>query len=125
MSLIARHLEANGLSTLCMSSALDIVQAGNPPRATFLDYPLGHTAGKPFDPDNQYAVLRDSLAAFERLSQPGAIEHLPNLWSADDAWRDEALDNSGGDLRQPRDVTPRFQTDEDRQLAIASGTFIE
>ena len=125
MSLIARHLEANDVSTLCITSALDIVEAGKPPRAAFLDYPLGHTTGKPFDPEDQYAVVRASLNAFERLSQPGAIEKLPNRWSTNDAWRRDAIDSSGGDLRQPRDETPRFQTDNDRALAIAKGTFVE
>ena len=106
-----------------MASALDIVEAGRPPRTTFLDYPLGHTTGKPFAPDDQYAVVHASLTAFERLAQPGAIERLPNTWSADDAWRREAGDSSGADLRQPRDETPRFQTEDDRRLAIANGTF--
>ena len=125
MSLIARHLEAHGISTLCMASALDIVQAGNPPRATFLDYPLGHTTGKPFDADDQYAVVHTSLEAIDRLSHPGAIEHLDRLWSSDETWRTQAVDISGGDLRQTRDETPRFQTEDDRRLAISLGTLAE
>ena len=51
--LVARHLEANGIASMCLSSALDIFTAGRPPRATFLDYPLGHNSGKPFDAADQ------------------------------------------------------------------------
>jgi len=125
VSLIARHLETNGIVTLCMSSALDIIEAGNPPRTTFLDYPLGHTAGKPFDPDDQYSVVRASVLALDRFSQPGEIDHLANRWSNDETWKLEAGDDTEGDRRQPRDETPRFQTEDDRLLAIASGALAE
>ena len=125
MSLIARHLEANGISTLCMASALDIIEAGHPPRAAFLDYPLGHTGGKPFDPDDQYSVVRASVMAFQRLSQSGEIDRLANRWSTDETWRLKAVDSSSGDIRQPRDETPQFQTEDDRMLAIARGAFTE
>jgi hypothetical protein len=29
-----------------MASALDVIKAVKPPRAAFLDFPLGHTTGK-------------------------------------------------------------------------------
>ncbi len=125
MSLIARHLEAKGISTLCLASALDIVEAGNPPRATFLDYPLGHTGGKPFDTDDQYSVVHASVMALQSLSQPGEIVRLSNRWSIDEAWRMKAVDSSSGDIRQPRDETPQFQTEDDRKLAIARGAITE
>ena len=47
-----------------MGSALDILEAVNPPRAAFLDYLLGHTAGKPFDRDLQRAIAVSALDAF-------------------------------------------------------------
>ena len=108
-----------------MASALDIIEAGNPPRTTFLDYPLGHTAGKPFDADDQYSVVRASVLALERSSRPGEINRLSNRWSTDETWKQDAGDSSSGDLRQPRDETPRFQSEDDRLLAIASGALAE
>ena len=33
--------------TIILGSARDITQAGRPPRMVFLDYPLGHSAGRP------------------------------------------------------------------------------
>ena len=38
VGLIARNAEAAGIPTLSMGSALDIMQAVNPPRAAFLDF---------------------------------------------------------------------------------------
>jgi D-proline reductase (dithiol) PrdB len=125
VSLIARHLEAHGISTLCVASALDITEAGRPPRATFLDYPLGHTAGKPFDVEDQYDVIRASVVGFERIAETGTIERLPNRWSSDDSWQQDDLATPGQDSRQPRDETPQFQSEDDRLLAISSGALTE
>ena len=86
---------------------------------------MGHTSGKPFDTDDQYSVVRASVMAFHRLSQSGEIDRLANRWSTDETWRLKAVDSSGGDIRQPRDETPQFQTEDDRMLAIARGAFME
>ena len=118
MSLAARHLEALGIPTLCLGSALDILEAGAPPRAAFVDYPLGHSAGKPFDPADQMRVVRAALGAFATIAAPGSIVHLAADWH-DDGWRAGAASTSGGDTRMPRDTTPQYQTDEDRRLAEA------
>jgi hypothetical protein len=84
VGLIAREVEAAGIATLCMTSAYDITQAVNPPRAVFVDYPLGHQTGKPDDPDNQRTIVRDALAAFETIGKPGTIVELPYVWEPND-----------------------------------------
>ncbi len=106
---------------MCLSSALHISQAGKPPRAAFVDYPLGHTAGKPFDPDDQLAVISQALIALETMRTPGLIHRLPHRWSADDAWKQQAGAATGADTRRPRDETPQFQTEADRVAAQAAG----
>jgi hypothetical protein len=63
VGLIAREVEAAGIPTLCMTSAYDITQAVNPPRAVFLNYPLGHQTGKPDDSANQRAIVLAALKA--------------------------------------------------------------
>ena len=117
MALVARHLEGEGISTVCLVSALDIVQSVNPPRAAFLDYPLGHTAGRPGDPAEQYAVARRALGCLEAMTAPGSIQTLPFRWSEDEQWKRDIHEKDAGDLRPPRDTTPRYQTEEDRELA--------
>ncbi len=120
MCLIARHLENNGIPTMCVGSALDILQAGRPPRAIFVDYPLGHTVGKPFDKADQLAIVRAVLEGFNALSEAGQVSQLPHRWG-DDNWRTEAASTEAKDTRQARDDTPQFQLPADREAALASG----
>jgi len=101
-----------------MTSALDITQAVNPPRAAFLDYPLGHTTGKPCEPALQRDILLQALAAFNSLTTPGCVKRLPFRWSEDDAWKETA--QRGPDDRRPRYDTPQYQNEEDRRLAMAN-----
>jgi hypothetical protein len=120
VGLIARHAEAAGIATLCMSSALDITRAVNPPRAAFLDYPLSHTAGRPGEPELQREILLAALDGFASLTTPGEVKVLPFRWAEDDAWKAGAL--IGGDRRMPRHDTPQYQNEEDRRRAQHSGS---
>jgi hypothetical protein len=99
-----------------MTSALDITQSVNPPRAAFLDFPLGHTAGKANDPDLQYSILRDALIALEEMKRPGSIKILSYRWSEDESWKN----THSKDARLPRTSEPQFQFEEDRILYEAS-----
>jgi D-proline reductase (dithiol) PrdB len=124
VGLIARHLEANGIPTMCLGSAHDILAAGRPPRATFVDYPLGHTSGKPFDPADQLGIVREALRGLETATEPGKIRLLPNQWDASGEWKKQASHNHGLDTRRPRDESPQFQEPSDRDAARASGAFL-
>ena len=120
MGLVARHVEAAGIPTLCMTSALDITRAVNPPRAAFLDFPLGHTTGKPYDPELQRNILADALSSFTSMTAPGSVKTLPYLWSGDEGWKAKAF--AEGDERLPRHDTPQYQNDEDRRRAERGGS---
>jgi D-proline reductase (dithiol) PrdB len=123
VGLIARSLESAGIATLCLTSALSITQAVRPPRAVFLDFPLGHTAGRAGDAEGQRAILLAALRAFETLREPGAVVTLPFSWAEDDAWKD-ALAASHADDRRPRDPEPQYQDETDRaraEAALAAG----
>ncbi len=120
MGLVARHVEAAGIPTLCMSSALDITRAVNPPRAAFLDFPLGHTTGKPGQPELQRRILADALSSFETMTAPGSVRLLPYGWSDDEGWKDRAF--AEGDDRLPRLDTPQYQDEEDRRRAEGAGS---
>jgi hypothetical protein len=98
-----------------MTSAHDITRSVNPPRAAFLDYPLGHTTGKPGEAALQREVMLEALEAFVSLRNPGSVKMLPFAWSADDEWKRVAF--AGSDDRQPRHPTPQYQTEQDRQRA--------
>ncbi|MBW2497834.1 MAG: hypothetical protein JRF61_11220 [Deltaproteobacteria bacterium] len=122
MGLIAREIEARGIPTLCLSSALSITRAVNPPRAAYLDFPLGHTAGKAHEPTINSAIMRDALEAFEKIRTPGEIVRLAHEWCDDDAWKDESTHPTDSkdvpkDERAERFDTPQYQSPEDRIAA--------
>jgi hypothetical protein len=82
-----------------MTSALDITQAVKPPRAVFLNFPLGHQTGKRDQPDLQRRIVCDALAAFETISRPGEIVELPYVWDPNDrSW--EQTDYTPGFMAQ-------------------------
>ena len=94
MSLVARHLEAEGIPTVILACARDITDSAFPPRAVFLNFPLGNPAGRPFDPENQRAVLAAALGLLETAERPGTIVDLPFRWSEDDSWMERVYDEN-------------------------------
>ena len=119
MGLVARQVEAAGIPTLCMTSALDITRAVHPPRAAFLDFPLGHTTGKPNAPELQRQIVADALSSFATMTAPGQIRELPYRWSGDDGWKSQVF--AEGDDRRPRHDTPQYQDEDDRRRAEEGG----
>ncbi len=119
MSLVARHLEARGIPTLCITSARDIIESGRPPRAVYVDYPLGHTTGKPFDPADQIEIVRAALQAWPRFERAAQIIDLDRRWAENDDWKSDAMRADAGDTRAPRDEMPQYQLEADRLLAEA------
>lgn len=110
-------MEADAIPTLILGSARDILSAGRPPRVQFLNYPLGFSAGGFRDPDNQYQVLRTALSGFDTMTEPGIVP-LDFNWDA--GWQminEREQTSSGNDVRSPRDLTPRYQTEADKRLA--------
>ena len=88
MSLVARHLEANGLPTVIIGSALDIVEHCGVPRFVFTDLPLGNPVGHPWNRDMQRDVVRLALNTLETASGPRTTVRAPVRWKDDPGWRE-------------------------------------
>ena len=88
MSLIARHLEANGMPTVVLGSALDIVEHCAVPRFAFVDFPLGNPCGKPYDAAMQKDIVAAAVGLFESATASKTTLKLPHRWSEDDGWRE-------------------------------------
>src|SRR5204862_233991 len=69
-----------------MGCAKDIVEHCGVPRFLFSDFPLGNSAGKPFDVGSQAATLDLAFRVLE--SAPGARTTVqsPQRWNDDAAW---------------------------------------
>jgi len=61
VSLVARHLEANGIPTVIIGSARDVVEYCGVPRFLFTDFPLGNPCGHPWDQQMQEKIVRQAL----------------------------------------------------------------
>ncbi len=87
MSLVARHLEANGIPTVIMGSAKDIVEHAGVPRFLFTDFPLGNSAGRPNDAKSQAFTMELALTVLETAPGPRTTVQSPLRWSDNPDWK--------------------------------------
>jgi len=114
-TLTARHLEANGIPTVVMGCAKDIVEHAGAPRFLFSDFPLGNSAGKPHDVASQDQTLEYALRVLESAAGPRTTMQNPLRWSESGKWK---LDYSNIDQLTPEDLAAR-RAEFDRQKELA------
>jgi hypothetical protein len=88
VSLVARHLEANGISTVINGSARDIVEHCGVPRFMFTDFPLGNSCGRPWEVEMQRRIVGHALDLLESATGPRTTVQAPFLWSEDPSWKE-------------------------------------
>jgi D-proline reductase (dithiol) PrdB len=115
VSLAARHLEANGIATVIMGCAKDIVEYAGVPRFLFSDFPLGNAAGRPGDPQSQAFTLDLALRVLEAAPAARTSVQSPLRWSADPSWK---RDYSNIDRLSPEEIQRR-RAEFDREKEIA------
>ena len=87
LSLAARMLEENGICTIVMGCAKDIVEYVGVPRFLFSDFPLGNGAGRPKDLASQAFTLDLALSIIETAPAPRTTVQSPLRWSASPDWK--------------------------------------
>ena len=88
VSLVARHLEANGIPTVIIATARDIVERCGVPRLVFVDFPLGNPCGVPFDQQMQSEILELALGLLETAQAPRTTLVAPYEWPGGERWKD-------------------------------------
>ncbi|HEY2132733.1 MAG TPA: glycine/sarcosine/betaine reductase selenoprotein B family protein [Acetobacteraceae bacterium] len=116
-ALIARHLEADGIATVVMGCAKDIVEHVGVPRFLFSDFPLGNSAGRPHDVASQAATLELALRVLEAAPAARTTVQSGLRWAQDASWKRRYLDiaSIGPEERV------RHRREFDRQKEIARG----
>jgi len=104
VSLVARHFEANGIPTVIMGCAKDIVEHCGVPRFLFSDFPLGNSAGRPFDVESQALTLELALRVLETAPAARTTVQSPLRWQEDASWK---LDFSNLDRMTPEQIAER------------------
>ena len=115
VSLAARHLEANGIPTVIMGCAKDIVEYVGVPRFLFSDFPLGNPVGRPHDPESQDLTLELALRVLETAPVPRTTVQSPLRWSDNPDWK---LDFSNIATMSPEEIARR-RAEFDRGKEIA------
>ena len=87
VSLVARHLEENGIPTVIIGAARDIVEHCGVSRFVFVDFPLGSPCGEPFDNDMQSRIIGTALDLLEGATTPRSTLTMPLVWSKGEDWK--------------------------------------
>lgn len=77
-----------------MGAARDIVESAGVARFWFSDFPLGHSAGKPFDEASQFETVRGALRLFEDATEPNTTVQSSQVWADSDGWQADFMDVS-------------------------------
>ncbi len=116
MSLVARYLERNGIPTIVLGAAKDIVEYAGVPRFLFSDFPLGNSCGKPHEPDTQRFTLDLSLKVLESAIGPRTTVQSPLRWTDDGDWKN---DYNNIERMSPEEVAKRrAEFDKVKQVAL-------
>lgn len=120
-SLTARHLEANGIPTVVMGCAKDIVEHAAVARFLFSDFPLGNSAGKPHDLAAQDRTLELALQLLESAIGPQTTMQSPLRWAEDGSWKLDYLNLE----RIGAEELARRRAEFDKQKEIAREIRVE
>ena len=115
VSLISRHLEENGIPTIVMGCAKDIVEHAGVPRFLFSDFPLGNATGKPNDIESQAMTMELALRVLKTAIGPRTTVQSPQVWTEDASWK---LDFSNIEQLSEEEITRRkAEFDRNKQIA--------
>ncbi len=100
VSLVARTLEDDGISTVILGSGRDIVEYCGVARFLFTDFPLGNPCGKPWDQPMQRQIVEAALTLLEGASEPRSFQQTPFEWSDDTSWKDNYMRVDAADVER-------------------------
>ena len=86
-------IESHGIPTLVIGTVYDIMDKVRPPRAVFVDHPVGRTFGPPHDRVRHEEILTRALAELPEFAEPGQVRDLHANWLPDGSrqWEEELL----------------------------------
>lgn len=88
ISLVARHLEENGLPTVILAAARDIVEHVGVARMVHTDYPLGSPVGAPWNVQEQRQTLEYGFRLLETAFLPRTVVQTPWRWEQGERWKE-------------------------------------
>ena len=80
MGLLAREIEASGVTTVALALVREVAVAAHAPRFLYVHWPFGHALGEPGNVAQQRTVLHDMLSMATNAPRPGLVIDLPYRW---------------------------------------------
>jgi D-proline reductase (dithiol) PrdB len=80
VGLLAREIEACGVSTVALALVKELALLVKAPRMLYLHWPFGHALGESDHRDQQRTVLHDALSLARAAPRAGLIVELPYRW---------------------------------------------
>jgi hypothetical protein len=77
---LARTLEAAGLSTVLVTNMPFWSEKIGTPRTLAVEFPFAHPLGAPGDETQQMCVIREALQVLETANKPGTTIHSNETW---------------------------------------------
>jgi len=77
---LARTLEAGGLSTIMVTPMPCWAKKIGVPRTLAVEFPFGQTLGQPHNIDQQFEIITLALGALAKLDEPGEVVHATAVW---------------------------------------------
>ncbi len=68
--LLQAAIERAGIATVSISLLREVTLALKPPRALFVQFPMGHPLGEPNNPQLQHRIISAALSLLERDDVP-------------------------------------------------------
>ena len=76
--MLANYFESQGFTTVLVGFVREHIAAVKPPRALWLNFPMGRPLGKPNDPDYQLKVIRAAFSLLDKSPGP-VLEDYPDV----------------------------------------------
>ncbi len=78
--MLARTLEARGLTTILATNMPFWAERIGTPRTLAVEFPFGHALGQPHNRAQQMRVIEQALDVLESAEDAGTIVHSPEQW---------------------------------------------
>jgi hypothetical protein len=80
VGLVCRLLEERGIATTYIATGRDLTALVKPPRALFVNHPMGNNFGRPGDVAMQTDILRTALGLIYSAGEGGVLVDYPSDW---------------------------------------------
>jgi hypothetical protein len=80
VGLLAREIEACGVTTVALALVRELAVAVKAPRMLSLHWPFGHALGEPGNRLQQLTILHDAFSMAQAAPRPGLVVDLPYQW---------------------------------------------